>query len=225
VKITPYGRRELGVAGLSAAAISLAGGLHHASWPLAGSCLALLGVAAFFRDPERLVPREPGAFLAPADGLVDDVARLADGEACDLLGAAPAHRIGIFLSVFDVHLNRAPCDMTVLRDAHRPGRYLDARDGRCARLNEAHSIAGTASAEWGGVPVMVRQISGLIARRIVCDPTPGASLQAGDRYGMIKFGSRTELYLPDLPNLEIVAKPGLRARGGLTVLARFRKPA
>jgi phosphatidylserine decarboxylase len=221
MKLTPYGKRELGVAGLSAAIISLAGALNHACWPLAGSCLALLGVGAFFRDPCRRVTDEPGAFLAPADGLVDDIERLADGEACDLMGGGPVHRIGIFLSVFDVHLNRAPCDMAVLRDAHRPGQYLDARDGRCARLNEAHSIVGTAGPEWGGGPVMVRQISGLIARRIVCDAVPGSSLKRGERYGMIKFGSRTELYIPATPGLSVAVKTGTRVRGGITILARF----
>jgi phosphatidylserine decarboxylase len=225
MKLTPYGRRELGVAGVSAAAISLAGALNQAVWPLAGSCLALLGVAAFFRDPDRAIPTEPGAFLAPADGLVDDITRLAEGDACELMGGGPVTRIGIFLSVFNVHVNRAPCGMTVLRDAHRPGRFLDARDGRCSRLNEAHSIAGTAGAAWGGGPVMVRQISGLVARRIVCTAKPGAPLEAGDRYGMIKFGSRTELYLPDSPAIAIAAKPGLRATGGVTILARFQKPA
>lgn len=222
IKFTPYGRLELGLAGASAAAISLAGALNQAHWPLAASTLALLGVAAFFRDPDRERPAEPGVFTAPADGRVDDITRLTEGEACDLLGAAPAIRIGIFLSVFDVHVNRAPCDLAVARDAHRPGRYLDARDGACTRLNEAHTLAGKAGEAWGGGPVMVRQISGLVARRIVCTSLPGDVLKAGARYGMIKFGSRTELYLPENPRLAIVAKTGLRAVGGVTVLARYQ---
>lgn len=222
MNLTSYGRREWLTAGLAALAAAAASIPLQA--PAFGAAALVLGLAvsAFFRDPDRALPEGPGLFTAPADGLVDDIATLSGDEACALLGCDRVHRIGIFLSVFDVHINRAPCDLAVTRDAHRPGGYLDARNGNATRLNEAHTLVGTASGECGRVPVMVRQIAGRIARRIVCEARPGDVLRRGQRYGMIKFGSRTELYLPAVPGIEIVATRGVRVRGGIDILARFR---
>jgi phosphatidylserine decarboxylase len=223
MKLTAYGRREWGASGAAAALIAgLALWLQHPGGALAAA-LVWAYIAFFFRDPARALPEGAGLFTAPADGLVDDVTLLSEGEACTLMGCEKVVRIGIFLSVFDVHLNRVPCALRVTAEAHRPGGYLDARHPDCQRLNEAHTIVGIAEPSMGGRPVMVRQIAGLIARRIVCEAKPGMLLQRGDRYGMIKFGSRTELYLPAVPEIEIAAKPGTRATGGITVLARLKK--
>ena len=220
--LTPYGRREWGWTGLVAAALAISAIPLDLPWLAIAAGLVWLGIAAFFRDPDRSLPDEPGVFTAPADGLVDDVAVLTGGEACEQMGCARVHRIGIFLSVFDVHINRAPCALTVTGEIHRPGGYRDARDPLATRLNEAHTLVGTASADFGGGPVLVRQIAGLVARRIVCSVGPGSTLARGQRYGMIKFGSRTELYLPEVPEIDVFIRPGTRVRGGVSLLARYR---
>jgi phosphatidylserine decarboxylase len=222
MRLTPYGRREWGWTGLAAAALALSSILLALPGLAIAAGLFWLAIAAFFRDPDRALPDEPGAFTAPADGLVDDVTLLTGGDECERMGCARVHRIGTFLSVFDVHINRAPCALTVTGEIHRPGGYRDARDPLATRLNEAHTLVGTAAAENGGGPVIVRQIAGLVARRIVCGVGPGSTLARGQRYGMIKFGSRTELYLPAVPEIEIAVRPGTRVKGGISILARYR---
>jgi len=222
--LTPYGRpvwRALLLAGAALAAAALAAGRAGLALP---PLLAALAGAAFFRDPARRLPKGTGLFTAPADGLLDDLALL-EGEAAQaaLPGCNRVHRIGLFLSVFDVHVNRAPCDFTVTRDHHRPGGYRDARDTAATRFNEAHTLIGTTPGPDGApLPLAVRQIAGRIARRIVCAARTGDTLARGQRYGMIRFGSRTELYLPAIPEIEIVAPRRARATGGVTVLARYR---
>lgn len=224
MKLTAYGLREWGLSGMAAALVAgIAIWLGHPGAALAAA-LVWACIAFFFRDPDRALPEGAGLFTAPADGLVDDVTLLTEGEACERMGCAKVVRVGIFLSVFDVHINRAPCAMRVTGDALRPGGFLDARHPDCKRLNAAHTIVGIADSDTGGgIPLMVRQITGLIARRIVCGAKPGAHLARGERYGMIKFGSRTELYLPAVPEIEIAVKPGTRAVGGITILARLKK--
>lgn len=164
----------------------------------------------FFRDPERGIPEDPRDIVAPADGTVADVIDGASAPA----GYLPL-RIGIFLSVLDVHVNRAPIAGSVVSTEQRNGRYLDARHPDASALNafrnwifegEAHRVA-------------VRQITGAIARRIVPWSRPGDVLAKGHRFGMIRFGSRTELFLP--PGCEILVEPGQRVKGGSTVVARF----
>jgi phosphatidylserine decarboxylase len=181
-----------------------------------------LGVL-FFRNPRRRIPAEPGIFVAPADGHVTEVGNLDEPE---YIGG-PAAKIGIFLSIFDVHLNRAPCAGKVEHLRHREGRYLDARDKASSQENECRSIGilrdeGT---DPRGIKVLVRQIAGAIARRIVCPLEIGDSLERGRLLGMIKFGSRTELVVavrPGDPPLEVLVKPGDKVLAGETVLLRFR---
>jgi len=185
-------------------------------WPLAVLLFLLwLGGLAFFRDPEREVPGAPGLLVSPADGKVVEIVKL-DND--DLIGG-PATRISIFLSVFNVHVNRSPCAGVVRSVYYRPGRYLDARDPQSGLLNEANTIVIDPDDQAAG-PVVVRQIAGLIARRIVCTVKPGERLTRGQRIGLIKFGSRTELIMPGHDLHEPVVRVGDQARGALTVMAR-----
>jgi phosphatidylserine decarboxylase len=188
-------------------------------WPL-GIILLVAWTAglAFFRDPERAVPGEPGIMVAPADGLVVETVDLDHHP--DVGG--PARRISIFLSVFDVHINRSPCDGVVRLMRYEPGRYLDARDPESGRLNEANTIVIEPDDPAEGL-VVVRQIAGLIARRIVCGLKVGDRVRTGQRIGLIKFGSRTELIFaassPYRPSVQV----GDKSRGAVTIMAR-REP-
>ena len=164
----------------------------------------------FFPRPGKGGPDDPRDIVSPADGTVADV--IADAKAP--VEGLPL-RIGIFLSVLDVHVNRAPIAGTVVSTEQRNGKYLDARHPDASALNtfrnwifrgETHTVA-------------VRQITGAIARRIVPWSGPGDALAKGTRFGMIRFGSRTELFLP--PGCEILVEPGQRVKGGSTVVARF----
>ena len=175
-----------------------------------------LCVAAFFRSPSRRIPGNPLLIISPADGTIKDIVEVEDFNLPPFNG--PAVRIGIFLSVFNVHVNRAPAEMTVENISYREGEYLDARDEGAVQRNEAMTISGTAIADDKTFPVAVRQISGAIARRIVCPVKPGKKLKKGEIYGMIKFGSRTELYLP-VGRAEINVKVGDKVSGGSSVLA------
>ena len=129
-----------------------------------------------------------------------------------------ARRVGIFLSVLNVHVNRAPAEFDVTGKFYRKGEYLDARHPECAARNEAMTISGNATAGGKSFPMAVRQISGKIARKIVCPVDPGRKLRRGEIYGMIKFGSRTELYLP-VGEFDVKVKVGDKVRGGKTVMA------
>jgi phosphatidylserine decarboxylase len=214
--ITAHGLREILVLGgiLLAATVVLAFVFPYAA-PV--TAVLLLWVLWFFRDPERPIPQEPGAFVSPADGRVTDVGVVEASEPI----AGPALRIGIFLSVFDVHVNRAPCDGEVSFLRYSPGTFHHANAPRSTDENERQSIG--LRTEVG--PVLVRQIAGAIARRIVCPLRDGQELRRGERIGMIKFGSRTELYVPASVALDVRVKVGDRVQGGRTVLAVRREAA
>lgn len=185
-------------------------------WPVA-IVLGIVWLAglAFFRDPERQCPLDAGAMVSPADGKVVETALL---EHHPLIGG-PATRISIFLSVFDVHINRSPCSGTVRSVEYSPGRFLDARDPNSGTMNEANTVVIDPDDPQDG-PVVVRQIAGLIARRIVCPLKPGDRVTAGQRIGLIKFGSRTELILPGHDRFTPAVKIGDKAVGAVTILAR-----
>lgn len=170
----------------------------------------LLFTLNFFRDPRRRVPAEAGLVVSPADGTVVEIS---DCEETEFL-KRPCAKIGIFLSVFDVHVNRSPCDGPVTASAYRPGKFLDARHPDCGPENERQSI------QVGSM--VVKQVAGLIARRIVCEAKPGDTLKRGERFGMIKFGSRTELYIPKDQVEEIRVRLKDKVKGGETVVARTR---
>ncbi|WP_142524635.1 phosphatidylserine decarboxylase family protein [Methylacidimicrobium cyclopophantes] len=179
---------------------------------LGTALLLLLGfIGFFFRDPERRPVEDPDAILAPADGRVVQVDVVRESP----FSSQPMRRVAIFLSVFDVHVNRAPVAGTVTKMAYTRGSFLDARSPGAAERNERQDW-------WIECPrgtVGVRQIAGLIARRIVSWVGRGASLHAGERIGMIRFGSRTELYLPE--QCRILVEPGSVVHAGETVVARW----
>jgi phosphatidylserine decarboxylase len=171
----------------------------------------------FFRDPERTIPVDPNALVSPADGLVTHVGEVADAD----FPGGRAFRISIFLSIFNVHVNRVPRTARVKEVRYIPGCFLDARHPECGARNEQLWLdledAGT------GRPIRLKQVSGAIARRIVCWVRPGEEVRAGDRYGMIKFGSRTEVYLPAEVPIDVLVKVGDTVRGGADVLLRYRE--
>ena len=169
----------------------------------------------FFRDPRRKIPDDPGVLVAPADGKVTEITRLTRCEGFP----GPALRIGIFLSVFDVHINRVPCAGRVLRTEYHPGAFLDARHPECGVRNEANTIVIDPRDALGG-PVVVRQIAGLIARRIICNIRMGDRVDRGQRLGLIKFGSRTELIVPADSGLEPAVKLNEHVTGGQTIMLR-----
>jgi phosphatidylserine decarboxylase len=170
----------------------------------------------FFRDPRREVPIGAGLIVAPADGTIVEVADISDD---DFVGA-PAKRISIFLSIFNVHVNRMPAPGRVIGLRYRRGKMLDARRAEAAEQNEQLAVR-IESEDPPHRRMVVRQITGLIARRIVCWLRPGDVLAAGERFGMIKFGSRTELVLPCEKGLEITVKKGDKVQAGSTIVARY----
>ncbi|MDQ6626561.1 MAG: phosphatidylserine decarboxylase [Verrucomicrobiota bacterium] len=179
--------------------------------------LALLFVAliiytlAFFRDPERLSPSDAESVVAAADGVVADIMEIEETEVVK----GPMKRVGIFLSVFDVHTNRAPIAGRVTYREHREGLCLDARSPDCSGKNESMTWAF----ESPRATLVVKQLTGAIARRIVGWSKVGDELRKGERFGMIRFGSRTEVYLP--MDATIVVKVGDRVSGGSTVIGRL----
>ncbi len=173
-------------------------------------------VLAFFRDPERAVPSDRNVLLAPADGKIIGVEEVQEDE---FIGAK-ALRITIFLSIFDVHINRAPCGVTVEKITYRPGKFKNAMNPESARVNESNDLWLTRT-DRPNDKLIVRQISGAIARRIVWTAKPGQSLTAGERFGMIKFGSGTEIYLPAGNNAKCLVKVGDKVKAGLSAVVRY----
>ena len=193
-------------------------------WIFSGFVVLLwLCIAAFFRDPPREIPREPDILVSPADGVVKDIGSV-DCVEIKCFEDGRARRIGIFLSVLNVHLNRAPCRMRVEYEQYKKGCFHDARDGRASKENESMTIGGISDMNGYNFPIAVKQISGAIARRIVCPVRIGQILEKGKIFGMIKFGSRTELFLPDSDDFEILVKEGDKVYAGSTPIARFKLP-
>jgi phosphatidylserine decarboxylase len=180
---------------------------------------ALLGLfpAWFFRDPKRTPPAEAGLVVSPADGRVVSVEEVADDD----YAGGPAVVISIFLSVFNVHINRAPLAARVIGLTYRPGKFFNAQKPVSARENEQVTVRLEESA-WPYRRMIVRQIAGAVARRIVCWVRPGEALERGAQFGMIKFGSRTELVLPREAGLVVEVRRGQKVRAGTSVLARYR---
>ncbi len=217
--LTAYGKREwltILIVGGAAAVACMATG-----WWWSG-VLMVVGVVAlltFFRDPPRRIPTGRGSVVSPADGRVSSVHRVEHFEPFD----GPATCIRIFLSVLNVHVNRVPCHGRVGSITHKPGLKLNALNPKSAEVNESTLIVLEHPTR--GYPVgAVRQVAGLIARTIVCGLSEGQIVQRGTRFGMIKFGSTTELYLPDTHNPQVQVRQGQRVYGASTVLAQVTTP-
>ena len=171
----------------------------------------ILYTLAFFRDPNRSDPSDQRAVVAAADGTVADIEEIDENEFLK----APSKRIGIFLSIFDVHTNRAPVAGRIAFQQFRKGLFFDARRPECSEKNEAMTWAF----QNPRATIVVRQLTGAIARRIVGWAKVGDELKRGERFGMIRFGSRTEVYLPI--DAEILVKVGDHVKGGASVIARL----
>jgi phosphatidylserine decarboxylase len=163
-----------------------------------------LFIAFFFRDPERKIPDDPSVVVSPADGKVVEILQLADGTT----------RISIFLSIFNVHINRAPVDGIIESTQYSPGKFKPAFDSSASAENEQNVLV----IDHGSYKISVSQIAGILARRIVCWKKTGESVQKGERFGLIKFGSRVDLTLP--VNVIPSVKMGDRVKGGSTVMGR-----
>ena len=180
--------------------------------------LVLTWTLMFFRDPHRQTPADDAVLVAPADGKVTDVETVDGNDLC----SGPAMRIGIFLSIFNTHINRAPCQGRIETITYRPGKYLNALNPLSSKVNESNAVVMVRT----NAPqerFMVRQISGAIARRIVCAAQEGQELARGERFGMIKFGSRTELYVPAGKHVKCMVRVGDAVKAGVTPLLRYEQ--
>lgn len=204
------------------------GVLAWGAWALPDGPIQAAGIAVaiacglfvlwFFRSPRRVPPPGDNRLVAPADGTVWDV----DEVVIDEVIGGKARRIGIFLSVFDVHVNRSPCAGKVIHAEYRPGRFLDVRHPDCPDANEANTLGIACDPAVGkDLRIVVRQLAGLIARRIICTHGVGDRLGRGELYGMIRFGSRTEVFIPaDRPH-KVLVKRGDKVKGGETIIAEI----
>ena len=195
--------------------VAIALGLAVGAWLAWLGLIFTLFCLYFFRDPERVPPVRPGAVLAAADGRVVLVGPAVPPAELGL-GNAPRPRIAIFLSVLDVHVNRVPVDGTITRIAYRHGKFLNASLDKASEENERNALAIRLP---DGREMAVVQIAGLIARRILCDVRQGDAVRAGERFGIIRFGSRTDIYLPD--GIEPLVSVGQIMIGGETMLAQL----
>ncbi len=189
---------------------ALAAGFFGVWWLGAPLFLLAAFMAYFFRDPRREVPGGEGVVVSPADGRVTRIEKLAPGEADSPM------LVSIFLSPFDVHINRAPIAGTILDVTYTKGRFTSATRDSASLVNEQNTL--TIKGE--RMTIVCKQIAGVLARRIVCWKRAGESLELGERFGLIKFGSRTDLVLP--PEVELEVAVGHRVRGGATVIGRLR---
>jgi len=216
--LAEYGGDELFIAALACGTLGWTLSLYAGIWAAALAGLPWLVVVWFFRDPERRITERADAMVAPADGRVQDIEEVTGPSYME----GRALRVGIFLSPLDVHVNRTPCEGTVEHLRYLAGEFLPAYNPKAPQRNESVEL-GLVSTD--GMKVLVKQISGVLARRIVCAVKPGERLARGARYGMIKFGSRTEVYVPATAGLRPAVKIGDRVRGGETILLERSDPS
>jgi phosphatidylserine decarboxylase len=221
MKFAPYGIREI-VTQFTLAAV-VAAFFVAASFLLAAKVLLLfillplawvLFVFYFFRDPQRSVPAGDDSIVSPADGTIVEIT---EQEEPEFIGSL-TRKTGIFLSLFSVHVNRSPCGAKVAYLKYTPGRFLSAASPKSSRQNESNSIGLVTQRG----KILLRQIAGVIARRIICEIKEGDSLEKGEKFGMIKFGSRTEIYLPVQSGFECRVSVGQKVKAGETVLGVFK---
>jgi len=198
----------------------LVGAMYLSAWVVVPVevllAVALIWVLSFFRDPDRLSPQDNKVLLAPADGKVTDIEIVQENDFID----HPALRIGIFLNIFNAHINRAPCNVKVEKITYRPGKYKIAMNPESARVNESNDLRMT-RIDSPQDRLILRQISGAITRRIICKAKQGQELAGGEKFGMIKFGSRTELYLPAGEKTKCLVQVGDKVKAGLTPIVKY----
>ena len=212
IPLTPHGLRELVLFGGCLLALTVGGWFLH-PWAALPPLLLTVFVFSFFRDPERKPVGGPEVAVAPADGRVTDIEVV---DEPDVIGGR-ALRIGIFLSVFNVHVNRVPLDGKVRLLRFQRGAFHDARSAACKEENESNLVGFDGPRG----PFAVRQVTGLVARRIICTLHEGDEVARGHRMGMIKFGSRTELFVPADAKVKVEVEVGQKVRGALSALLRY----
>jgi phosphatidylserine decarboxylase len=217
MRVSPYARTEVWLITLIGLAVAIGTGWVAGWWAIAPAVLAA-ALLAFYRDPPRSPPPRDDALIAPADGRVIDISTT-DGD--DAAQPRPL-RILIFLSVFNVHINRSPCAGRVLEVHYRPGQFINALRREAADRNESNALVIEPVAPITG-PVIVRQIAGVLARRIVCAARPGDVLSAGQRFGMIKLGSQTELRAAGAERWNVRVRVGDQVAAGRTILAELKE--
>jgi phosphatidylserine decarboxylase len=220
-RLTTYGLGTLAGTGVILAAAGAALWIFVHPWAVAAPGALFAFCLWFFRDPDRALPEGEDLILSPADGTVADIEEV---DEPDFVGGR-AVRVGVFLSIFNCHVNRAPLGGKVRRVSYRPGKFLAAFNDRASAENESNFVGietGRRLPSGGPLKVAVKQISGVIARRIVCGCRENDTIARGERFGMIKFGSRTELYLPPEAVAGLDVKVGDKVRGGATVIGRLK---
>ena len=230
IRLTKYGIREWASSAILALMLNC-GFLFIALYvnaPIGWTSLGVttagwLVIAAFFRVPSRKIPIGQHLIVAPADGMIKDIELLKNIK-LECFDKVDVIQIGIETSIIDVHVNYAPTDFTVECKKYDPGKFYDAHDENSVKVNESMMIAGTASATGIKFPIGIKQSSKAIAKRIICQVEPyDNKLKKGEIYGMIKYGSRVELYLPASKKFEIKVKIGDRIFAGSTVMAEIKK--
>ena len=188
--------------------------------------LVLVWMLSFFRDPQRNIVPDEMILYSPADGTITDIVEV-DGSVLGMdsdpsVASGKALRIGMFLSIFNVHINRVPSSVRIEKVSYKKGKFINAMSGEATKVNESNDILMTRLSEPKD-RLLVRQISGAIARHIVCEAAPDREYRQGEAFGMIKFGSRTELYIPesDEKKYEVSVKIGDTVRAGLTPFIRY----
>jgi phosphatidylserine decarboxylase len=194
--------------GVPPLALGILAGWMGWRWPAGILLVVAAFVFFFFRDPERALPSSPSAVVSPADGRVLEVID-------EPFEGRPGRKISIFLSVFNVHVNRSPVASRIEKVEYRPGKFFAAMKARASTENERNVIR----LETGRGPVIVKQIAGWVARRVLLWKPVGAALERGERFGMIRFGSRVELWLPS--EARVTVRPGENVRGGASVVAEW----
>ena len=184
--------------------------------------LVFIWMLSFFRDPARSISIDENVLLSPADGTITDIVQVNANFVCDdsSLGEK-ALLIGIFLSVFNVHINRFPCSVRIEKVDYKKGKFINAMSVDASRINESNDILMTRLND-PKEKLLVRQISGAVARKIVCKAKEAGEYRQGHAFGMIKFGSRTELYIPMGEHFEVAVKIGDKVRAGLSPIVRYR---
>ncbi len=209
--LAPWGRRELVLAGLfSCAAGACAWGLGAGRFS-AIAALPFIFTAYFFRDPERVAPGGEDEILSPADGVVVEAGAVEEDE----FMAGKAYKVAVFMSLFDVHVNRAPCSGKVEMIRHHKGLFLNAMRREASERNE-RTLVGVTTAR--GCKILTKQVAGIVARRVVTLPAEGDVMSRGERIGMVKFGSRLEVYVSAEDGFEPAVRVGQRVRAGESVL-------
>ena len=239
IPLTKYGLPQVAVYPVVIIAVMIAAALVTTGFLRTWAVIAievflgiiLIWILSFFRDPERICPTDSNLLLAPADGKITDIETIkdppaflqsAEGRLTAEQGgqSTTALRVGIFLSIFNTHINRAPCSVKVEKITYKKGKYKNALNPQAARVNESNELCLIRTDEPQD-RIIVRQISGAIARRIVCDTMEGKQLAGGEKFGMLKFGSRTELFLPLRENAKCLVRIGDKVKAGLTPVVKY----